>query len=73
VDTGSLAAKAAEDLQHKVDDLAKAIAVQNTEEQAKKLKSLRDELVSLYEEGKLTAEGYRVLDRRVDQVAAELG
>jgi eukaryotic-like serine/threonine-protein kinase len=72
VAAGSLAADAAEDLQHKVDDLAKSIAVDDAEEQAKKLKSLRDRLLSLYEEGKLTADGYRVLDRRVDQVAAEL-
>lgn len=72
VNAGSLAAASAEDLQHKVDDLAKAIAVDDTEEQAKKLKSLREKLISLYEEGKLTADGYRVLDRRVDQVAAEL-
>jgi eukaryotic-like serine/threonine-protein kinase len=72
VDAGTLDQKAGEDLQAKVNDLAKTIAADDGEEQAKKLKALRDKLDSLYEEGKLTAEGYRVLDRRVDDVAAEL-
>jgi hypothetical protein len=56
-----------------VDDLAKSIATGNTADASKKLKALRDKLTGLSKDGKLSAEGYRLLNLAVDRVAADLG
>jgi serine/threonine-protein kinase len=73
VTTGSLKADAANDLNHMVDDLGKSIATANTDDETHKLKALRDKLTALKNEGKLSADGYRVLSDATDQVAATLG
>jgi serine/threonine-protein kinase len=73
VNAGHLNADTARDLNHMVDDLAKAIANDNPDDEAKKLKALRDKLTSLYKEGKLSADGYRTLNRNLDLIAAALG
>jgi serine/threonine protein kinase/polyhydroxyalkanoate synthesis regulator phasin len=73
VDAGNLNTDTARDLNHMVDDLAKSITTDNTDDEAKKLKALRDKLNSLYKEGKLSAEGYRVLSADVDQLGIKLG
>lgn len=70
---GQLNADTARDLNHMVDDLAKAIANDNPDDEAKKLKALRDKLTSLYKEGKLSADGYRTLNSNLDRLAAALG
>jgi serine/threonine-protein kinase len=72
VNAGNLNGDTARDLNHMVDDLAKAIANDNPDDEAKKLKALRDKLTSLYKEGKLSADGYRTLNRGLDQVAVTL-
>jgi serine/threonine-protein kinase len=69
---GNLNGDTARDLNHMVDDLAKAIANDNPDDEAKKLKALRDKLTSLYKEGKLSADGYHTLNRGLDQVAVTL-
>jgi eukaryotic-like serine/threonine-protein kinase len=73
VNSGHLNADTARDLNHMVDDLAKAIANDNPDDEAKKLKALRDKLTSLYKEGKLSADGYRTLNRNLDRISAALG
>jgi eukaryotic-like serine/threonine-protein kinase len=73
VDAGHLNADTARDLNHAVDDLARAVANDNPDDEAKKIKALRDKLTSLYNEGKLSADGYRTLNRNLDLVAAESG
>jgi eukaryotic-like serine/threonine-protein kinase len=72
VNAGNLTPATASDLNHMVDDLAKAITTGNTDDETKKLKALQDKLTSLFKEGKLSAEGYRVLSGDVDQIAAKL-
>jgi hypothetical protein len=54
-----------------VNDLAKTIATGNTGEVANKIKALRAKLTTLNREGKLSDDGYRVLNTAVDQVAAD--
>jgi eukaryotic-like serine/threonine-protein kinase len=73
VDAGNLNTDTASDLNHSVDDLAKSIATGNTNDETKRLKALRDKLTSLYKEGKLSADGYRVLSADVDQLTAKMG
>jgi eukaryotic-like serine/threonine-protein kinase len=73
VDAGNLNTDTASDLNHMVDDLAKSITTDNTDDETKKLKALRDKLTSLHKEGKLSADGYRVLSADVEQLAAKLG
>lgn len=71
VDAGDLKADAARDLNHMVDDLAKSLATANPDDEAKKLKALRDKLASLYREGKLNAFAYTALNSHLDAVATE--
>jgi eukaryotic-like serine/threonine-protein kinase len=73
VSAGGLTVDAANDLNHMVDDLAKTIATGNTGDVASKLKALRDKLTALNKEGKLSDEGYRLLNSAVDRVAAAAG
>jgi hypothetical protein len=54
-----------------VNDLAKTIATGNTDEVANKIKALRAKLTTLNREGKLSDDGYRVLNTAVNQVAAD--
>lgn len=72
VNAGHLNPDTARDLNHMVDDLAKAIANDNPDDEAKKVKAMRDKLTSLYKDGKLSADGYRALNGQLDQVAAAL-
>jgi eukaryotic-like serine/threonine-protein kinase len=71
VTAGSLKADTANDLYHMVNDLAKTIATGNTDEVANKIKALRAKLTTLNREGKLSDDGYRVLNTAVNQVAAD--
>ncbi len=73
VTAGSLKADTANDLNHMVDDLAKTIATGNTGEVTNKIKALRAKLTTLNKEGKLSADGYAVLNTAVDLVAADQG
>jgi serine/threonine-protein kinase len=73
VASGGLKPDAANDLNHMVDDLSKTIATGNTGEVANKIKALRDKLTTLNREGKLSDDGYRILNSAVDQVAAAQG
>lgn len=73
VTAGGLKADAAADLNHSVDDLAKTIATGNTGAVATKITALRSKLTALNKEGKLSADGYRILNSAVDQVAASQG
>ena len=72
-DTGALKPDAVKDVNHSVDDLAKALSSANPDDETKKLKALRDKLTSLYREGKLTAAGYTEINSSVDAVAATVG
>jgi hypothetical protein len=56
-----------------VDDLAHTIASGNTGDIANKITALRAKLTELNKGGKLTADGYRVLNAALDQVAASQG
>ena len=73
VTAGGLKADAAADLNHNVDDLAKAIATGNTDAAQTKITELRGKLTALNKGGKLSADGYRVLSSALDQVAASQG
>jgi polyhydroxyalkanoate synthesis regulator phasin len=73
VDAGNLNTDTASDLNHMVDDLAKSIATNNTDDQTRRLKALRDKLTSLNKEGRLSADGYRVLSAAVDQIPVKPG
>jgi eukaryotic-like serine/threonine-protein kinase len=73
VDAGNLNTDTASDLNHMVDDLAKSITTANTDDETKRLKALRDKLTNLNREGKLSADGYRVLSADVDQFPIKLG
>ena len=73
VTVGGLKADAAADLNHNVDDLAKTIATGNTGAVATKITALRGKLTALNKGGKLSADGYRILNSAVDQVAASQG
>ncbi|MEV0563686.1 protein kinase [Dactylosporangium sp. NPDC050588] len=73
VDAGYLKADAAGALNHMIDDLAKSIANTRPDDEAKKLKALRDKLAGLYREGKLTDSAYTALNSQLDAVAAEVG
>ena len=53
-----------------VDDLAHTIATGNTGDVTNKIKALRAKLTTLNKEGKLSDDGYRVLNTAVDQIAA---
>lgn len=72
VDLGNLNSDTARDLNHMVDDLAKSVATGNTGDEQKKLKALNDKLTSLYKEGRLSADGYQVLKRDLDRLAAAI-
>jgi eukaryotic-like serine/threonine-protein kinase len=54
---GGLKADAAADLNHMVDDVAKAIATPNPDDETTKIKALRAKLTTLNKEGKLGADG----------------
>ena len=73
VNTANLKADAANDLNHMVDGLAKSLTTANPDDETHQLKALRDKLTALKNEGKLSADGYRVLNGNLDQVAATLG
>ncbi|MGI5175159.1 serine/threonine-protein kinase [Dactylosporangium sp. CA-152071] len=73
VDAGFLKADAAGALNHMIDDLAKSMANARPDDEAKKLKALRDKLAGLYKEGKLTDSAYTALNSQLDAVAAEVG
>ena len=73
VDAGNLNTDTASDLNHMVDDLAKSITTGNTDDEARKRKAIQDKLTSLNKEGKLSADGYRVLSADVDQLPIKLG
>jgi hypothetical protein len=73
VASGGLKPDAANDLNHMVDDLVKTIATGNTGDVANKIKALRAKLTTLNKEGKLSDDGYRILNSAVDQVAAAQG
>ena len=73
VAAGGLKADAGNDLNHMVDDLAKTIATGNTGGVTSKITALRSKLTTLNKEGKLSADGYRILNGAVDQVAAGQG
>jgi serine/threonine-protein kinase len=73
VTTGGLKADAAPDLNHSVDDLAHAIATGPAGAVATKITELRGKLTALNKGGKLTADGYRILNSALDQVAASQG
>jgi eukaryotic-like serine/threonine-protein kinase len=72
VDTGNLNPDAAGDLFKKVDEIAKELRERDTEEATKKVGELRDKLLDLLDGGKLTAAGYAVLTRQLDNIAAEI-
>jgi serine/threonine-protein kinase len=72
-DTGGLKPDSVRDLNHAVDDLAKSMTSANPDDEAKKLKALRDKLTSLYREGKVTGAGYTEINNRIDAVAATIG
>ncbi len=73
VSVGGLKADAATDLNHNVDDLVHTIATGDTGAVATKITALRGKLTALNKGGKLSADGYRVLNSAVDQVAASQG
>jgi eukaryotic-like serine/threonine-protein kinase len=73
VTAGGLKADAAADLNHNVDDLAKTIATGNAGAVQTKITALRGKLTALNKGGKLSADGYRVLNSALDQVAASQG
>jgi serine/threonine-protein kinase len=73
VTIGGLRADAATDVNHNVDDLAHTIATGTTSDVANKIAALRAKLTDLNKGGKLTADGYRVLNTALDQVAASQG
>jgi len=70
VKTGDLKPDAATDLNHMVDDLAHTIATGNTGAVKTKITAFRTKLTALNKGGKLSADGYRVLNSAVDQIAA---
>jgi hypothetical protein len=72
VNTGNLNPDKASDLYKKVDEIARAMNDGNTDEAAKKVKELRDRLVTLRNEGQLSGGGYDTLIRHLDSVAATL-
>jgi serine/threonine-protein kinase len=73
VTAGGLKADAAADLNHNVDDLAHTITTGNTGAVTTKITALRAKLTALNKGGKLSADGYRVLNSALDQVAASQG
>jgi len=72
VSTGNLNPDKASDLYKKVDELARAINVGNTDDATKKIKELRDKFGSLLNEGQLSAGGHGTLIRHLDLVVASL-
>jgi serine/threonine-protein kinase len=72
VNTGNLNPDKASDLYKKVDEIARAINVGDTEEAEKKIKELRDKFTTLLDEGQLSPGGHDTLIRHLDLVAASL-
>jgi serine/threonine-protein kinase len=72
VDAGYLNPTKAPDLYKKVDEIAHAIGVDNTDEAGKKIQDLRQRLSGLLDSGTLTAGGYDTLTSDVDKLAASL-
>ena len=72
VNTGNLNPDKASDLYKKVDELARAINVGNTEDATKKIKELRDKFATLLNEGQLSAGGHEILIRHLDLVVDSL-
>jgi serine/threonine-protein kinase len=69
---GQLDAHAADEFGHQLDDLTKTLADGHTHEITDKIRALRDKLVQLRKEGKITTTGYNTLTAGLGQLAASL-
>jgi serine/threonine-protein kinase len=72
VNTGNLNPDKASDLYTRVDAIAKTLSQGNTDETTKAIKAMRDKLVSLRNEGQLTASGYDTLTQNLNAIASAL-
>jgi serine/threonine protein kinase len=70
VNTGNLNPDKASDLYTKVDAIAHAAHAGNTNDEANKIKELRDSLTGLRTGGQLSTSGYDVLSKDLDAIAA---